>query len=135
MADKPVRKTSQLSSAIFRTFQIRCCQCPYSLCLLIHYRLCYRINVYFFVEKFYNFPCCFQPLVKPTILQWTLEHDLVMRSTERGQIWWNIAATLNSLQQPKSSVTASRAVRERYTHLTSKQKQKLCDEEEASNIE
>ena len=88
-----------------------------------------------FIEKFYNFPCCFQPLVKATILQWTLEHDVVMRSTERGQIWQNIAATLNSLQQLKSCITASRAVQDRYTLLTSKQKQKLCDEEKACKIE
>ena len=89
----------------------------------------------FFRRKILQFPMLFQPLVKATILQWTLEHDVVMRSTERGQIWQNIAATLSSLQQPKSSLTASRAVRDRYTLLTSKQKQKLCAEEKASKIE
>ena len=42
------------------------------------------------------------------MFQWTqLEHDVAMRSPERGQIWENIAAALNSLQRPKFSVTAS----------------------------
>ena len=43
----------------------------------------------------------------------------------RGQIWENIAAALNSLQQPKFRVIASRAraVGDRYSLLTSKQKQ------------
>ena len=39
--------------------------------------------------------------------QWTPEHDVVMRSPDRGQIWENIAAALNSLQQLKFRVTAS----------------------------
>ena len=69
---------------------------------------------------------------------------MVMRSPERGQTWDNIAAALNSLQQPKLRVTASLAceqallfgrVRDEYSLLTSKQKQKLRDEEEASRIE
>ena len=38
---------------------------------------------------------------KGNYFQWTLEHDVVMRSPHRGQIWENIAAALNSLQQPK----------------------------------
>ena len=42
------------------------------------------------------------------MFQWTqLEHDVAMRSPDRGQIWENIAAALNSLQRPKFSVTAS----------------------------
>ena len=67
---------------------------------------------------------------------------MVMRSPERGQIWDNIAAALNSLQQPKLRVTASLACeqallfgRDQYSLLTSKQKQKLRDEEKASRIE
>ena len=44
---------------------------------------------------------------KDNHFQWTPEQDLVMRSPERGQIWENIAAALNSLQQPKFRVTAS----------------------------
>ncbi|CAH3147119.1 unnamed protein product [Porites evermanni] len=66
------------------------------------------------------------PLVKATIFLWTVEHDVAMRNPERGKIWKNIAAKLNSLQQPKFSVTASQ---ELFT------KQKLCDEEKASIIE
>ena len=52
---------------------------------------------------------------KGNYFQWTLEHDVVMRSPDRGQIWENIAAALNSLQQSKFRVTASqdRAVRHR----------------------
>ena len=44
---------------------------------------------------------------KGTFFQWTLEHDVNRRSPERGQIWENIVAALNSLQQPKFSLTAS----------------------------
>ena len=61
----------------------------------------------FFVLRFNNFPCCFYPVVKATIFQWTLEHDVAMRSPERGQVCENIVAALNSLQQPKFGVTAS----------------------------
>ena len=43
---------------------------------------------------------------KGNYFQWTPEHDVVMRSPEREQIWENIAAALNSLQQP-NRVTAS----------------------------
>ena len=52
----------------------------------------------------------FLAAIKGNYFQWTqLEHDVVMRSPERGQIWDNIAAALNSLQQPKLRVTASLA--------------------------
>ena len=44
---------------------------------------------------------------KANYLLWTPEHDLVMRSPGRGQIWESIVAALNSLQQPKFRVTAS----------------------------
>ena len=46
---------------------------------------------------------------KGKCFQWTqLEHDVAMRRAKSGQIWENIAAALNSLQQPKLfSVTAS----------------------------
>ena len=33
---------------------------------------------------------------KDNLFQWTPEQDLVMRSPERGQIWKDIAAALNS---------------------------------------
>ena len=35
---------------------------------------------------------------------------MIMRSPERGQMWENIAAALNFLQQPKFRVTASQDV-------------------------
>ena len=35
---------------------------------------------------------------KGNYFQWILEHDVAMGSPERGQIWENIAAALNSLQ-------------------------------------
>ena len=44
---------------------------------------------------------------KGNYFQWTPEHDVVMRSLEREQIWQNIAAALNYFQQPKFRVTAS----------------------------
>ena len=58
-----------------------------------------------------------------------------MRSPERGQIWENIVAALNSLQQPKFSLTANQELFEIGTLLTSKQKQKLREEDKASKIE
>ena len=54
MADQPVEKTSKLSSAIFGTFLFRCCSFPYGVCLLVHSRLYYRINVHFFVLNLIN---------------------------------------------------------------------------------
>ena len=55
---------------------------------------------------------------KGNYFQWTqLEHDVVMRSLEGGKIWENIAAALNSLQQPKFSVTASQKLFEIVTHF------------------
>ena len=86
-ADQPVKKTSKLSSAIFGTFLFRCCSFPYGVCLLVHSRLYYRINVHFFVLNLINSIICyvfFKPVVKATMFQWTLEHDVAMRSPERG---------------------------------------------------
>ena len=54
---------------------------------------------------------------KDNLFQWTPEQDLVMRSTKRGQIWENIAAALNSLQQPKFRVTASQQLVEIGIHF------------------
>ena len=42
---------------------------------------------------------------------------VVIRSLERGQIWENIAAALNSLQQPKFRVTASQELFEIGIHF------------------
>ena len=54
---------------------------------------------------------------KGNYFQWTLEHDVVRRSPERGQIWESIAAALNSLQQPKFRVTASQELFEIGIHF------------------
>jgi len=54
---------------------------------------------------------------KGNYFQWTKEHDVVMRSPERGQIWENIAAALNSLQQPKFRVTSSQELFEIGIHF------------------
>ena len=40
-----------------------------------------------------------------------------MKSLERGQVWENIAAPLNSLQQPKFRVTASQELFEMGIHF------------------
>ena len=54
---------------------------------------------------------------KGNYFQWTPEHDVVMMSPERGQIWENIVAALNSLQQPKFRVTASQELFEIGSHF------------------
>ena len=55
---------------------------------------------------------------KGNYFQWTqLEHDVAMRSPERGQIWRNMAAVLNSVQQPKFSVTSSQKLVEIVIHF------------------
>ena len=54
---------------------------------------------------------------KGNSFKWTPEHDVVMRSPERGQIWENIATALNPLQQPKFRVTASQELFEIGIHF------------------
>ena len=54
---------------------------------------------------------------KGNYFQWTPEHDVVIRSTVRGQIRKNIAAALNSPQQPKFRVIASQELLEIGIHL------------------
>ena len=54
---------------------------------------------------------------KGNYFHWTSEHDVVMRSPERGQIWENIATALNPLQQPKFRVTASQELFEIGIHF------------------
>ena len=44
---------------------------------------------------------------KGNYFQWPQLEHVTMRSSERGQIRENIAVALNSLQQPKFSVTLS----------------------------
>ena len=60
---------------------------------------------------------------------------MAMRSPERGKIWEKIAVALDSFQQPKFSVTANQQLFEIGTLLTSKQKQKLREEDKAFKIE
>ena len=64
---------------------------------------------------------------KGNYFQWTPEHDVDMRSAERGQIWENIAAALNSLQQPKFRVTTSQEPFETGIHFELQIKNKSCE--------
>ena len=80
--------------------------------------------------------------------QWTYDHDVIMcrevllsepykfklRSPERGQLWDKIAQNLNVIDQPVFRVTA-RSVRDRFSLLSTKQAQKLREEEKASGID
>ena len=54
-----------------------------------------------------------------------------MSSAGREQIWENIAAALNSLQQPKFRVTVSQEL----FKIGRQNREKLRDEEKASRIE
>lgn len=86
--------------------------------------------------------CNFRPM------DWTNEHDLCLcqeilvlepfkvkkGSVARGQIWDNIAKNLNSLKVPKFKVN-KRGVRERYTLLVDKFKDKMREEELGSGME
>ena len=68
---------------------------------------------------------------KGNYFQWTPEHDVVMRSTDRGQIWVNIVAALNSLQQRKFRVTASQELFEIGIHFNFKTKTKAARRRES----
>ena len=63
---------------------------------------------------------------KGNYFQSTKEHDVNMRSAERGEIWENIAAALNSLQQPTFRVTASQEPFEIGIHFELQIKNKSC---------
>ena len=63
---------------------------------------------------------------KGNYFQCTTEHDVVMRSPERGQIWENNAAALISLQQPKFRITASQEPFEIGIHFELQIKDKSC---------
>ena len=81
-------------------------------------------------------------------MEWTEDHDHSLSqeilalepfkakkgSIERGQIWDQIASNLKSLEIPRFKVT-KRSVRERYTLLIEKLKEKLKEEEKASGID
>ena len=78
---------------------------------------------------------------------WTEHHDILFLreilhiqpwvhrhgSVERGQSWDEIAAVLNSLEEPYFKVT-SRSVRDRYALLVKKYKAKWSKEDKASGI-
>ena len=80
-------------------------------------------------------------------IKWTKDHDELLvkeilsfepytykeGTLERGNIWSNIAESLNQVKQPAFSVT-KRSVRDRYNLLASKHKKKGKDEERASAI-
>ena len=69
---------------------------------------------------------------KGNYFQWTPEHDVVMMSPERGQIWENIVAALNSLQQPKFIVNASQELFEIVIHFYWLKKQKTKNKAKAA---
>ena len=80
-------------------------------------------------------------------MKWSSNHDVALAreillftpwihrkgSTERGQVWENIAKSLNALETPKFRVS-QRSVRDRYQLLEKKHKRKLSDEEKATGI-
>ena len=81
-------------------------------------------------------------------MNWTNRHDtLLLReillyepwsqragSVERGQIWKNIADSLNALSDPQFRVT-DRSVRDHYKLLDKKYKKKINDENKATGID
>ena len=91
---------------------------------------------------------CNSFFVRNKYFQWTHDHDVIMcrevllsapynfktRSIERGQAWDSIAHRLNAIDQPNFRVTA-RSVRDRFSLLSTKQAQKLREEEKASGID
>ena len=81
-------------------------------------------------------------------IEWSESHDLVLcgevqllepfrypkRSKERGEIWGRIALNLNSVNSSKFKVS-KRSVRDRFTLLQTKYKEKIREEERASGID
>lgn len=101
------------------------------------------------VFLFQRLPSLFLPLFfRNKYFQWTYDHDVIMcrevllsapynfklRSIERGQAWDSIAQRNNAIDQPSFRVTA-RSVRDRFSLLSTKQAQKLREEEKASGID
>ena len=80
-------------------------------------------------------------------MKWSDEHDLMLcrevlllepfkhprQSKERGEIWGEIALSLNSISSPKFKVS-KRSVRDRLTLLLAKYKEKMRKEEQGSGI-
>lgn len=81
-------------------------------------------------------------------MEWSESHDLALcgevllleplkypkRSKKRGEIWGRIAVNLNSVNSPKFKVS-KRSVRDRFTLLRTKYKEKIREEERASGID
>lgn len=81
-------------------------------------------------------------------IEWSESHDLALcgevlllepfrypkRSKERGEIWGRIALHLNSVNSSKFKVS-KRSVRDRFTLLQTKYKEKIREEERASGID
>lgn len=81
-------------------------------------------------------------------MEWSESHDLALcgevllpeplkypkRSKKRGEIWGRIAVNLNSVNSPKFKVS-KRSVRDRFTLLQTKYKEKIREEERASGID
>lgn len=81
---------------------------------------------------------------------WTDYHDILLcreilaknpfqfkkSSTQRGQVWLEIATNLSCIREPKFKTDLDqRAVRERYNLLSTKLRRKLSSEEKASGID
>ena len=80
-------------------------------------------------------------------MKWSDEHDLMLcrevlllepfkhprQSKERGEIWGEIALSLNSISSPKFKVS-KRSVRDRLTLLLAKYKEKMRKEEQGSGV-
>lgn len=80
-------------------------------------------------------------------MKWSRNHDTIFvreillftpwefkrSSAERGEVWANIAISLNGMESPLFKVT-QRAVRDRYLLLEKKHKKKVSDENMASGI-
>ena len=81
-------------------------------------------------------------------MKWSEEHDLMLcrevlalepfkypkQSKERGEIWGEVAVSLNGTSSPKFKVS-KRSVRDRLTLLVTKYKEKTRKEEQGSGIE
>lgn len=81
-------------------------------------------------------------------MAWTKDHDSILcgeiltmepfkfakRSSERGEVWREISANLNALSNPKFKVN-QRSVRDRFTLIQTKYKEKNRMEERATGID
>lgn len=80
-------------------------------------------------------------------MKWTKDHDIVLvreilsqapwekrhGSTERGEVWSNIAETLNNIEKPQFMVS-QRSIRDRYIVMEKNRKAKVREKAKASGI-